>query len=119
MGVAHAGDQAAGALLPLTLQNTYRARYREMRPEWRSSGDQLEAMVRGYVTPESSVLDLGCGRGGVVELFWRDVEFAAGIDPDVPSLTGHRAPGMPILRGIGERLPFAADSFDLVVSVWV
>jgi SAM-dependent methyltransferase len=90
-----------------------------MQPGWRSSGEQLEALVRGYVTPETSVLDLGCGRGGVVELFWRDVKLAAGIDPDSPSLTGHRAPGMPILRAVGERLPFAGESFDLVVCVWV
>ena len=26
---------------------------------------------------------------------------------------------MPVVRGIGERLPFEADSFDVVVSVWV
>ena len=110
---------AQGALLPLTLQNTYRARYRAMRPDWRSSGDQLEALVRGYVTPDSRVLDLGCGRGGVVELFWRDVKLAAGLDPDSPSLTEHRAPGMPILRGVGEHLPFAGESFDLVVCLWV
>jgi SAM-dependent methyltransferase len=119
MGPAHAGDSATRALLPLTLQNTYRARYRAMRPAWRSSGDQLEAMVRGYVRPDSSVLDLGCGRGGVVELFWHDVKLAAGLDPDVPSLAEHRAPGMPVLRGVGERLPFAGESFDLVVCLWV
>ena len=114
MGVAN-----EKGLLPLNVQNTYRERYRAMRPEWRSSGDQLEALVRGYVTPHSRVLDLGCGRGGVVELFWRDVKLAAGLDPDSPSLTEHRAPGMPVLRGVGEHLPFAADSFDLVVCLWV
>ena len=103
MGVAQVGDPAAGALLPLSLQNTYRARYRAMRPDWQSSGDQLEALVRRYVTPDTRVLDLGCGRGGVVELFWREVKLAAGLDPDVPSLAGHRAPAMPILRGVGER----------------
>jgi SAM-dependent methyltransferase len=90
-----------------------------MRPGWQSSGDQLEALVRSYLTPRSRVLDLGCGRGGVVELFWRDVELAAGLDPDSPSLAEHRAPGMPVLRGVGERLPFAAGSFDLVVCLWV
>jgi SAM-dependent methyltransferase len=119
MGVAKVGDSAPGALLPLTLQNTYRARYRALRPGWHSSGDQLEALVRGYLTPDSRVLDLGCGRGGLVEVIWRDVKFAAGLDPDIPSLSEHRAPGMPVLRGVGEHLPFAGESFDLVVSVWV
>lgn len=116
MGV---GDSTTGALLPLSVQNAFRARYRAMRPEWRSSGDQLEALVRGYVTAGSRVLDLGCGRGGVVELFWRDVALAAGLDPDSPSLSGHRAPGMPVVRGVGERLPFADESFDLIVCLWV
>lgn len=119
MGAAKVGDSATGGLLPLTVQNTYRARYRAMRPGWESSGDQLEALVRGYLTPDSHVLDLGCGRGGLVELIWRDVKLAAGLDPDIPSLSEHRAPGMPVLRGVGEHLPFAGESFDLVVSVWV
>ena len=107
------------ALLPLDLQNTYRARYRAMRPGWQTSGDQLEAMVRGYAAAESNVLDLGCGRGGVIELVSRDVKLAAGLDPDSPSLASHGASGMQILRGVGEHLPFAGSSFDLVVSVWV
>src|SRR5207247_5038574 len=118
--MAQAGEQVArGGLLPLTLQNAYRERYRAIRPGWRSSGDQLEAIVRSHVTPSSRVLDLGCGRGGVVELFWREVELAAGLDPDSPSLTDHRAPGMPVIRGVGERLPFIDESFDLIVCLWV
>jgi ubiquinone/menaquinone biosynthesis C-methylase UbiE len=90
-----------------------------MRPGWRTSGDQLEEVVRSYLTPESQVLDLGCGRGGVVELFWRDVKLAAGLDPDAPSLTEHHATGLPVIRGRGEQLPFAGQSFDLVVCLWV
>jgi SAM-dependent methyltransferase len=120
MGDPPAGDGAARrALLPLARQNAYRERYRATHPGWRPSGDELEALVRSRLTPQSRMLDLGCGRGGVVELFWRQVELAVGLDPDAPSLTDHRAPGMPVIRGLGERLPFAADSFDLVVSVWV
>src|SRR5205085_3341428 len=92
------------AFLPLAVQNAYRERYRAIRPKWKSSGDQLEAMVRSHVTPQSRLLDLGCGRGGVVELFWGDVELAAGLDPDSPSLNEHRAQGMPVIRGVGERI---------------
>ncbi|HEY1456132.1 MAG TPA: class I SAM-dependent methyltransferase [Candidatus Dormibacteraeota bacterium] len=120
MGASQVEEAAVQeAILPLTLQNAYRARYRELRPEWRSSGDQLEAMVRVLATRQSRVLDLGCGRGGVVELVWRTVELAAGVDPDAPSLSEHRAPGMPRIRARGECLPFADESFDLVVCVWV
>src|ERR1700686_3087947 len=99
--------------------NSSRARYRAMRPGWETSGDQLEAILRAYVTRDSRVLDLGCGRGGVMELFWRDVKLAAGLDPDVSSLAEHRAPGIPVVRGRGEHLPFADGSFDLVVCLWV
>lgn len=90
-----------------------------MRPGWSTSGEQLEALVRRYINPESMVLDLGCGRGGVVELFWRDVRLAAGLDPDAHSLVDHRAQGMPVLTGRGEQLPFAGDSFDVIVCLWV
>ena len=107
------------ALLPLDVQNEYRKRYRAANPGWRSSGEQFEELVRSHVTPETRVLDLGCGRGGVVELFWRDVRLAAGLDPDASSLAEHRSHGLPVMRGRGEQLPFTAESFDLVVSIWV
>lgn len=114
--MAQAGERA---FLPLAVQNAYRERYRAIRPGWSSSGEQLEAMVRSHLTSDSAVLDLGCGRGGVVELFWRDVRLAAGLDPDAPSLTEHRAHGMPVVRGVGERLPFVDESLDLIVCLWV
>lgn len=118
--MGQAGEQEAqAAVLPLTVQNTYRTRYRAIRPGWLPSGELLENMVRGAITDQSSVLDLGCGRGGVVELIWRDVALAAGIDPDADSVAEHRAAGMPVLRATGEHLPFASASFDVVVSVWV
>jgi SAM-dependent methyltransferase len=106
-------------LLPLDAQDAYRDRYRAMRPGWRSSGEQLEALVRSHLTAQSHVLDLGCGRGGLVELFWRDVKLAVGLDPDLPSLVEHRAQGMPVIGGRGEQIPFAGQSFDLVVCLWV
>jgi ubiquinone/menaquinone biosynthesis C-methylase UbiE len=106
-------------VLSLDLQNSYRARYRKLRPGWQPSGDVLESLVRSHLTPESRVLDLGCGRGGVVELFWREVGLAAGVDADAASLAEHRASGMPLVQARGERLPFVDESFDLIVCLWV
>jgi SAM-dependent methyltransferase len=107
-----------GAWLPYDAQTAYREQYRAARPGWLSSGDQFDVVVKSRITPESAVLDLGCGRTGGIERFWRDVRVAVGIDPDLKSLTD-RGGGMPVMQGGGEHLPFADTTFDLVVSVWV
>lgn len=105
-------------MLPLSKQNAYRARYKALRPGWQTSGEIIEALVRGGVSPQTCVLDLGCGRGGVMELFWREARLAVGLDPDWASLAERREP-LPAACGIGERLPLADGSFDLVVALWV
>lgn len=105
-------------MLPLDRQNRYRARYALDHPGWRSSGAELEALVRGYLRPASRVLDVGCGRGGVMELFWRAVTLSVGLDPDRASLREQRT-GMPAACGLSETLPFADQTFDLTIAVWV
>src|SRR5262245_41800679 len=105
-------------MLPLERQNRYRARYKQDRPGWQPSGEIFEALVRRTLTPASRVLDVGCGRGGVMELFWREVRLSVGLDPDVASLREHRTT-MPLAAGLGEALPFAAGRFDVVIALWV
>jgi SAM-dependent methyltransferase len=105
-------------MLPLDRQNQYRERYRRRWPGWQPSGTEFEALTRQHLGPDSRLLDLGCGRGGVVELFWSQARLAVGLDPDLPSLREHRA-GLPLACGLGESLPFAARSFDLVIGLWV
>lgn len=105
-------------MLPLDRQNAYRERYRRLRPDWRTSGERLESLVRLYVTTSSAVLDLGCGRGGVMERLWPEARLAVGLDPDYASLASHRA-RMPLVCGYGEALPFGRETFDLVLAIWV
>jgi SAM-dependent methyltransferase len=109
---------ARGPWLSYETQTAYREHYRAARPGWLASGEQFDAVVEGHLTPETTVLDLGCGRTGGIERSWRNARVAVGIDPDLQSLAG-RSPGLPVLQGSGEHLPFAVGSFDLVVSVWV
>ncbi len=105
-------------MLPLSKQNAYREKYKRMRPGWQPSGEEFEALTRRYVTPSARVLDLGSGRGGVMELFWHDVQITVGADADYASLAGRRA-RMPAVCCRGETLPFRGEAFDLAIGLWV
>ena len=84
-------------MLPLDKQNEYRRRYAALNPQWQASGDVYERLVREsllYSTQRSNdfsrlatevattfattrLLDLGGGRGGLIELIHGGVGFAA------------------------------------------
>jgi SAM-dependent methyltransferase len=74
------------------------------------------AGVRG----SDAALDVGCGPGSLLtELTSRlGTERVAGIDPSEPFVDACRAalPGVDIRHGAAEELPFADESFDVVLS---
>lgn len=109
----------AAVVLSLDKQNSYRERYRAMRPGWRTSGEVYESLVRRYAIRDAVVLDLGCGAGGVMELLGAQVGMLAGIDRHLPSLRCNRVCAMHRVLSDVDALPFPAASFDLVVSSWV
>jgi ubiquinone/menaquinone biosynthesis C-methylase UbiE len=96
----------------------YRVRYRQLNTGWMHATARYQALVARTIQPGFNILDLGCGRGGVVERLG-DTGRWLGIDPDWLSLKGHRRPVLQ--RGCADaaRLPVAKHSFDIVVSSWV
>jgi ubiquinone/menaquinone biosynthesis C-methylase UbiE len=62
-------------------------------------------------------LDLGCGTGRNLPRFPTGVR-AIGLDPEMDALrrARRRAPGVPLVCGSAEALPFRAGAFDTVVS---
>ncbi len=96
----------------------YRRRYAALKPGWEHATARFQRRVAARLTPDSRVLDLGCGRGGVVERLGAVGQWC-GCDPDRCSLEDHRAVELPRSQVFSERLPFADAVFDVVIASWV
>jgi len=79
---------------------------------------RYQRWVAAGISEGDRILDLGCGRGGIVERLGR-VGSWTGADPDLNSLKEHRRPSLSRGCAQSERLPFAAATFDVVVASWV
>ncbi|MBS3782869.1 MAG: class I SAM-dependent methyltransferase [Anaerolineae bacterium] len=107
-------------MLSLDQQERYRRRYAQMRPDWRPGSHVYRDLVAARLFPAARVLDLGCGRGGVMEQLHARTAFTAGLDPDRQSLREHRAP-LVVARACGraDSLPYADAVFDVACCSWV
>ncbi len=110
-------------MLSLEQQNELRERYRRQNPSWRPATEIFADLVRNHLHPDSLVLDLGCGRGGLVEQLGHPLKQIVGIDPDLISLREHRLanrlPTIGRVVGLSQNLPFADERFDLILASWV
>jgi SAM-dependent methyltransferase len=105
--------------LSLDRQNAYRERYRRRRPGWRPATEVYEALIREHLRPDMRILDIGCGRGGVLEQLGELVARPLGVDPDLDSLRQSRLPDLPRAAAFSDHLPFPDGGIDLVLSSWV
>ncbi len=96
----------------------YRRRYATLKPGWEHATARYQRWIAACLAPSSRVLDLGCGRGGVVERLGGTGHWI-GCDPDWHSLKEHRYAQLPRGQARSECLPFANASFDVVIASWV
>ncbi|KAA3657402.1 MAG: class I SAM-dependent methyltransferase [Chloroflexi bacterium] len=105
-------------MLSLERQNQWREQYRRAYPDWQPATELFARLVRTHLEVDATLLDIGCGRGGLVEQLEHPVTQMLGVDPDWHSLTEHRL-NMPRTVGLSDTLPFAAECFDVVFASWV
>lgn len=96
----------------------YRRRYAALYPGWEPATARYQGWVAERLTPGTRVLDLGCGRGGVVERLHLTGRWV-GADPDFASLREHRLATLARCQTPTTRLPFPSAAFDLVIASWV
>ena len=74
--------------------------------------DKLDHAFRG----DETLLDTGCGDGGVARLLRQRVREVVGIDVDGSPAWSGEEPGLSFTVANAEQLPFADNSFDIVHS---
>lgn len=105
-------------MLSLERQNHWREQYRALRPGWRPATELYADCARRWLRSDSRVLDVGCGRGGLVEQLGYDLRRIIGLDPDWLSVREHRLP-LPRAVGLSQALPLPDASIDLILASWV
>lgn len=106
-------------MISLERQNEWRERYRLHHPGWRPATEVFAERIRAHLRPGNRLLDIGCGRGGVIEQLHHPLPRTVGVDPDSLSLIEHRLPALPRAVAFSHHLPFHQGSFDVVVAAWV
>lgn len=106
-------------MLSLERQNEWREQYRAEHPGWRPATEQFADYVRGVLSPGGRLLDIGCGRGGLIEQLGHATDRIVGVDPDFISLAEHRLTGLPRSVALSDPLPFVSNSFDVAIAAWL
>jgi len=85
----------------------------------RSFYGALETVAAPFLVPGARVLDVGCGTGALlVRLVAQHQIVATGIDPspEMARIAQGAHPELSICTGQAEHLPFAANSFEMVLA---
>ncbi len=106
-------------MLSLERQNAWREVYRAAHPGWRPATELFADRVRACLGPDGRLLDVGCGRGGLVEQLSHPTQLMTGVDPDFVSLREHRLAALWRVAAASHALPFAAATFDVVIASWL
>jgi len=86
---------------------------------WGNFETNLEFLRRvGFASAGLQVLEIGCGKGALLNRLRLAGHTASGIDPDAEALAfcNKTYPGIDARVGFGDDLPFADRSFDAVLS---
>jgi SAM-dependent methyltransferase len=84
---------------------------------WRAGQDRRLNLVRQYVPLDGRcILDVGCGLGMYTEALSRCSGQAYGVEVELERAVQASSRAAGVVQAVGEDLPFASDTFDLVFS---
>lgn len=105
-------------MLKLDKQERYRQRYRQMQPGYRPALEVYLDYADLLMTPQTMLLDAGCGEGGLTSKYQSVARQVIGVDRYLQPIRDTVE-----LRAIADAdlnaLPFPDNRFDIMMSSWV
>lgn len=83
---------------------------------WRTGQERRLDMIRRWADLSGRLLDNGCGLGTYLEAFGRFSQHRFGLEIELERAAQARPRAEGVVQGVGERLPFANDTFDFILS---
>jgi len=85
---------------------------------WRAGQERRLNMIRSYAGErlQGTILENGCGVGEYLQRLDADAKLAVGLDVDLERVIETHQKKLVALLAVGEALPYAAGTFDLVIS---
>lgn len=104
-------------MLDYAQQEKYRALYRKINPSWHDGIWHYEQLFKKYLQPNLSILDAGCGKGGIIRKYKDKIKLAIGVDLDKKATEN---PNLnKIVQANLDNLPFGQATFDIILCSWV
>lgn len=105
-------------MLSLDRQEQFRQRYKRIKPGYRPALEVYKALADDLITPATRLLDAGCGEANLVDDYVEKAQLVAGVDRYLQPIRDTIE-----IQAVAEAnitaIPFAAASFDVVMSSWV
>ena len=86
-------------------------------PNFRNAGQRYGDLIEEVISPNTTLLDLGCGRMSLAANQFKSAKLSVGVDLDLADLEQNEAVDFTALAD-GEALPFTSNAFSLVISQW-
>lgn len=95
-----------------------RTMFEQAYPQFQDAGIWYQTFVEQYTTSKTRLLDLGCGHTSLATEAISQAGQVVGVDNNLTALQ-HNQLIDNRTAAIGEQLPLAHESFDLIISQWV
>jgi 2-polyprenyl-3-methyl-5-hydroxy-6-metoxy-1,4-benzoquinol methylase len=87
-------------------------------PEWKSLAELYKQAVTEHVTPETTVLDIGCGRTDYMKDVYQRAQEVIGQDPDESAINENSSIDKKLVGDFEVLQQLHKESVDVVVSSW-